>query len=334
MDNQIRDEQGLESCLGKTPGPVRLKVIDHLDDGARQWIASSTLLCAAFGDGGGAAVTLGGGLSVARVHAPDQLKIATETLDDPGLAHVGKGFGGLFIAPGIGETLRVNGKVLAVGNDTVTIAVAECYVHCAKALIRSAFWDATPIDDVPEDALSLLRASRFVALATADSQGRADLSPKGDPAGAMIRMEDGVAWFADRPGNRLADSLRNIIAQPKMALTALVPGSTRVATLTGTARIISDEQARTKFAVKGKIPSLAIRVDQCDLQVRDSQAIARAQLWPLRQRAEHIKPAEVLVAHMKLSKERGLQSRLAKLAVSVPGLLQKGLESDYKKNLY
>ena len=43
--------------------------------------------------------------------------------------------------PGLGETLRVNGRVAAVGDGVVRIGVEECYVHCAKALIRSDLWN-------------------------------------------------------------------------------------------------------------------------------------------------------------------------------------------------
>ena len=51
----------LESVLGKTPPPMHLKVIDHLDEGARRWIAASPLLFAGFGDAATLAITLGGG---------------------------------------------------------------------------------------------------------------------------------------------------------------------------------------------------------------------------------------------------------------------------------
>ena len=43
-DAAITTLEGLEAVIGKTPGPVNLKVIDHLDDHARRWIASSPLL--------------------------------------------------------------------------------------------------------------------------------------------------------------------------------------------------------------------------------------------------------------------------------------------------
>jgi hypothetical protein len=34
MSDDIRNIAALEACIGKTPGPMHLKVIDHLDAGA------------------------------------------------------------------------------------------------------------------------------------------------------------------------------------------------------------------------------------------------------------------------------------------------------------
>ena len=81
-----------------------------------------------------------------------------------------------------------------------------------------------------------------MSLATMDSQGRVDVSPKGDPQGSMIRLADDAAWFADRPGNRRADSFRNILSQPRVALAAFLPGITRIALVSGTARITTNQQ--------------------------------------------------------------------------------------------
>src|SRR3546814_10041367 len=63
------------------------------------------------------------------------------------------------------------------------IAIADCYAHCAKALIRSAFWQAEPGAAPTGDAAAFAAATRFMALATVDPHGAADISPKGDPAG-------------------------------------------------------------------------------------------------------------------------------------------------------
>jgi predicted pyridoxine 5'-phosphate oxidase superfamily flavin-nucleotide-binding protein len=331
----ISDVVALEGCIGKPPGPINLKVIDHLDEGARRWIAASKLFFAAFGDADEIGITLGGGEpGFVSVTSPTRLTLPAALLDEPHLAIAGRGFGALFLVSGIGETLRVNGRVAAADAAAIEIAVEECYVHCAKALIRSDFWGAAPRDDVPDDAADFLAASRFLALATIDSQGRADVSPKGDPQGALIRLRDGIACYADRPGNRRADSFRNILAQPRMAAASLILGTTRVAILSGTARLTTDDAIRTSFAVDGKTPRLATCIEEPQLVVRDSAALGRARLWPAPPPVDGINPAAMFAAHVRLNRTAGLQAKLVRAAVSVPGFMERGLRHDYKTNLY
>lgn len=64
--------------------------------------------------------------------------------------------GMLFLVPGVGETLRINGRASVTSAPdvcelvaidgvqpkvAVVVDVDECYIHCAKALRRSGLWD-------------------------------------------------------------------------------------------------------------------------------------------------------------------------------------------------
>lgn len=324
----------LEGVIGKAPPPVQLKVIDHLDDGALRWIAASPVLFAGFADADGVAVTIAGGEPGFASADRRALRVPLAALDDAALARPGLGVGTLFLAPGLGETLRVNGRVAEVRDGHASVAVEECYLHCAKALIRSDFWSATQVGETPSRPEALVAASRFMALATADADGRADLSPKGDPAGVLARLRSETLWFADRPGNRRADSFRNIIAQPRLAAALLIPGSTRVAIVRGTARLTSDEAMRATFAVQDKTPRLAAVVEQAVVEVRESPALARAKLWPAGRATEGLDAAQMFADHVKLNRNRGLHAQVAGALVSVPGLVRRGLATDYKSNLY
>ncbi|WP_224372302.1 pyridoxamine 5'-phosphate oxidase family protein [Hyalangium versicolor] len=327
----------LEAIIGKVPPAIQLKVINHLDAGALRWIAASPLMFAGFARGTTLGVTLGGGPPGFASGDAQTLRLPVAMLDEPSLAQVGQGFGALFLLPGTGETLRVNGTVSAQDPGEIHITVHECYGHCAKALIRSEFWEAQPHGRVPSDPSAFIDAARFMALATIDAQGHADLSPKGDPAGTMVRLDDHRVWFADRPGNRRIDSFRNILAQPRVAAALLIPGSAYVASVSGTARITTDEAVRSRFAVQGKVPALVTAIDEAAIQIHESPALARANLWPAKPPTHGIHVARLFIEHVKLNKEKGLGARLASVALSVPGvsgLLEKGLEKDYKDNLY
>lgn len=334
MSNTISNVTELEACVGKTPGPRDLKVIDYLDDGALRWIAASTVLFAAFGDSQSLAITVGGGApGFVEVIDATHLKLSSATLDEPQFAQVGQGVGTLFQTPNLGETLRVNGRVQSVKAEAIEIVVEECYLHCAKALMRSAFWQAAPRADVPNDASEFLAASQLLALATINAQGHADISPKGDPVGAMLQMRDGAVWFADRPGNRRVDSFRNILEQPRIAAAVLIPGSHHVAILSGAAQITTGAETCASFAVEGKTPHITTRIEPFTLKLLHSHALERAQLWPAAPRAEGLNPAAIFAAHVKHSKAGGLQAKLMRAALT-PGLMEKGLQRDYKHNLY
>lgn len=332
----ITTVEAVEGVIGKTPPPMHLKVIDHLDAGALRWISRSPLMFAGFGDGSSIGVTLAGGTPGFASGDARELRLPVALLDDPALARPGAAFGSLFLLPGVGETLRVNGRVASVDADEIRIVVDECYGHCGKALIRSEFWSAQPIASAPDDITAFVVDSRFLALATTSAEGHADLSPKGDPAGCMAQLDGDTLWFADRPGNRRVDSFRNIIGRPQVALALLIPGSTHVAVMHGKARLTTDEAARARFTVKDKTPLLTTGVDVGAIDLRVSPALERANLWPVRAETD-INPVTLFVEHIKLNKAAGVGAALARASLSVPGvtgLLKKGLDKDYEENLY
>lgn len=324
----------LETVVGKQPPAVNLKVIDHVDAMAQRWLASSPLMFAGVGEGSAIAITLAGGPAGFARADTSTLAIPLDLIDDPGLMQPGASFSSLFLLPGIGETLRINGRVTGIETGTANIAVDECYGHCAKALIRSDFWQASPVETAPDTIGDFVGATSFMALATVGADGGADLSPKGDPAGAMARLDEGRLCFPDRPGNRRTDSFRNIIAQPRIAAALLQPGSCQIAILTGSAALTNDEAARAPFTVQDKMPLLVTRVDEPQIALSQSPALERARLWPAADAPADIRPAKMFAEHVRLNRDKGLGARIASAAVSIPGLMQRALDKDYKDNLY
>lgn len=72
----------------------------------------------------------------------------------------------------------------------------------------------------------LIERSPFMCLATADAEGNCDVSPRGDPPGFVRILDDTTLLMPERPGNRLADSLRNIVHNPHVGLLFIIPGVT------------------------------------------------------------------------------------------------------------
>lgn len=330
----ITTVDALEACVGTRPALADLKVIHHLDDAARTWLAASPLALAGFHHHGELNISLAGSTpGFAHALNAQQLAIPRNCLDFPEHAQEGAHIGLLFLIPSLGETLRINGQVAASAADTLIIQVAECYGHCAKAILRSQLWQA----DTPapaNDLASFAAQARFMGLATADAQGHTDLSPKGDPAGKLLQAQGNDLLFADRPGNRRTDSLRNLLAQPQAAALLICPGTTRVAIIKGQAQMQADPALCQDFAVQDKTPKLVTRLVAPSLSWHDSAALQRSRVWLDTPAPPQIDPAALFAAHVRQNKARGFSAVLAKAAVAVPGLMRKGLQEDYKRNLY
>src|SRR5947199_1055312 len=69
-----------------------------------------------------------------------------------------------------------------------------------------------------------IERSPFVCVATARPDGGLDVSPRGDPAGFVRILDDRALLMPDRPGNRIADTLTNLLADDRIGLLFLIPG--------------------------------------------------------------------------------------------------------------
>jgi predicted pyridoxine 5'-phosphate oxidase superfamily flavin-nucleotide-binding protein len=54
----------------------------------------------------------------------------------------------------------------------------------------------------------------FVLIGTAAAAGTCDVSPRGDAPGFVTPLDDKTLLIPERPGNRRADTLRNILDNP------------------------------------------------------------------------------------------------------------------------
>ena len=121
--------------------------------------------------------------------------------------------------------------------------------------------------------------SPFVLLATSAPDGTCDVSPRGDPPGFVRVLDEQTLLLPERPGNRLADSLRNILANPRVGLLFVVPGVGDTLRVNGRATLVTDDELLAPCAVDGKVPKLGILVDADEVFTHCSKAFLRSQLW-------------------------------------------------------
>ena len=137
---------------------------------------------------------------------------------------------------------------------------------------------------------AFIGASPFVLLATANQDGRCDVSPKGDAPGFVRVLDDHRLVVPDRPGNKRLDGMRNLVANPHVGLLFLVPGREETLRVNGQAWITQDPDLLAMCAVEGKTPLLAIgvKVEECFMHC--AKAFRRSRLWT----AETWLPSEAL----------------------------------------
>ena len=132
---------------------------------------------------------------------------------------------------------------------------------------------------IDEHARTLIEHSPFVLLATSAPDGSCDVSPRGDPAGSVLILDERTLVLADRPGNKLVDSFRNIIANPHAGLLFLVPGMNETLRVNGRAKLVADAPYFDSLVVKGKRPLLAVVIEVEQLYMHCAKAFMRSSLW-------------------------------------------------------
>src|SRR6266511_2876048 len=94
--------------------------------------------------------------------------------------------------------------------------------------------------------------SPFLCLATSSADGSCDVSPRGDPAGFVRILDERTLLLPDRPGNKLADTLTNLLEDDRIALLFLIPGVNDTFRVNGRARIVDDPELLAASEVEGK----------------------------------------------------------------------------------
>jgi uncharacterized protein len=121
--------------------------------------------------------------------------------------------------------------------------------------------------------------SPFVVVASGRPDGGLDVSPRGDPAGFVRILDDRTLLLPDRPGNKLADTLTNLLEDDRIALLFLIPGVNDTFRVNGRARIVDDPELLAASEVEGKVPQLGILVEVEEAYTQCPKAFLRSDLW-------------------------------------------------------
>jgi uncharacterized protein len=182
-------------------------------------------------------------------------------------------------------------------------------------------------ETLDEHAQAFISRSPFLCIGTQNSDKKADVSPRGDPAGFVKVLDQHTLAIPDRPGNNRLDTLANIIANPSVGLLFIIPGFDETLRVNGQACLVADPEILDGMRVNGRVPKLAILVKVKSVFLHCAKAFRRSHLWdPDRFRDRNEMPS---IIEIILDQTTGAPSDRDEMRK-----LDEGLEETYKNTLY
>ena len=176
-------------------------------------------------------------------------------------------------------------------------------------------------------AQAFIKRSPFLCIGTQNLDGRADVSPRGDPVGFVQILDQHTLAIPDRPGNNRLDTLVNIIANPSVGLLFIIPGFEDTLRVNGRATLVADPEILKNMRINDRIPKLAIVVKVTEAFLHCAKAFRRSHLWS----PDHFQDRREFPSLMNilLDQTTGAPSNDDEMRE-----LDEGLEEGYKKTLY
>ena len=135
------------------------------------------------------------------------------------------------------------------------------------------------IDHLDEHCRAYLAVCGFVVLASADAQGRADVTPRGGPRGFVSVLDDRTLAIPDATGNRRIDTLRNVVQTGKLGMLALLPGRGQTLRVNGRACVSTDPRLLNSLTAVGKPPRAALVMAVEEVFTHCPKAFVRSGIW-------------------------------------------------------
>ncbi len=157
------------------------------------------------------------------------------------------------------------------------------------------------VDHLDEHCRRFIALSPFVLVASADAQGRCDVSPKGGPPGFVRVLDEHRLLIPDATGNRRLDSFRNMLENPQVGTIFLIPGMRETLRVNGRITLSCDPELTDGLETGGRPAKLALIVTAETAYLHCAKALIRSKLWQSDtwpERDELPSAAEILTDHI------------------------------------
>ena len=135
------------------------------------------------------------------------------------------------------------------------------------------------LDHLDVHCRNFIALSPLCVLSSADANGQADASPRGDPPGFVQVLDDKTLLLPDRPGNNQVDSWRNIVENPGVGLLFFVPGMNETLRVKGKAEIVTDTEILESMKERRRAPPSGLRVTVEEAFLHCGRALLRSRIW-------------------------------------------------------
>jgi len=163
--------------------------------------------------------------------------------------------------------------------------VDPAFVIAGEETLRGMFSEKTSLaalkvqPSLDKYAQEFIRRSPFLCIGTQDGEGRADVSPRGDPVGFVKILDEHTLAIPDRTGNNRLDSFSNILRNPSVGLLFIIPGFDDTLRVSGKAQLVTDPAILGPMSVNERVPKLAIVVRVSEVFMHCAKAFRRSHLW-------------------------------------------------------
>lgn len=134
------------------------------------------------------------------------------------------------------------------------------------------------VDHLHPHYRAFIEAAPFCLLSTV-ADGWAECSPRGDAPGFVQVLDERTLLLPDRRGNNRIDSLRNIVADPRVGLLFVIPGVNETIRVNGRAQISVDPALIARCVVDGKAPTTVLVITVQSVFFQCARALIRSRLW-------------------------------------------------------
>ena len=133
---------------------------------------------------------------------------------------------------------------------------------------------------IDDHAKTFIDMSPFCVLATSDSDGSVDASPRGGNPGFIHVAGPNLLLMPDRSGNNRIDSFRNIVEGSGFVhLIFFVPGIDETLRVGGKGELTVDPDLMASMVEFGKPPRAVLRIDVREVYFHCGKALMRSKLW-------------------------------------------------------